>query len=234
MSNIIDKIKIGTIVRINDDQAMIENMKAGEGVHGIDYKVIGKHVVKICTPDFKAGLPITYTIIKMEFGEETLLLVSKLIENEGEESVQDLGLFFSPDGFALTTRKDLIENNSGWMFIDPGTNNYEYSDLKYADWLDGMPPLLDDDNEVDVLYVIKNTNTLSGLEGDIPVWITEYSQKENVWNDPTYIPWKNPRFIIVESAPFLLQGNEYVKKDSGGLITLLFGCDISKGQLEVY
>ena len=234
MKSKLTNLEVGQIINIEDFQAITDSMNRKKGVKGIDYVVLEHKRIEAFTSDFKQHIPITYYIYELEdsSNNELLKLIVKEIELSDSEIVYESVIYFSPNcfNFYLCDRKYLYDNDQLWIFSDPGKEDYKLCEMPYAEKLDSMPTTKKENTDEvdDFLYEMKMSKTIFGLretEDDyIDYMITEYDCKDD--------KCKNPRFIIIESVFLEEEGNNL--KDNGGILSLMFGSEISESEVTVY
>lgn len=229
-----EAVRRGTFIRISDLQALTASRHSGKGLEPVQYLVRKKTVVEQYDTEFRHKLASTWMLFELDGPEHTENTLYVRIVRDDEEDIIDVGLFYCPPEFMPDTRKELVENGYRWIFETPeDPDNFDSNDCRDLEFTkttnDNMPSFKEmvEGKEVETLITFKRKKmgTQYGIQykggTKIPFMFTEYSAVEE---------YKNPRFIITEEA-FLDENGGWIP--AGGVVTLLFGCSVELGDIEV-
>lgn len=207
------QLKPGSTISLSDTQALEDSMGEGLGLSARDYVVKERLIVR----DLDAL--VEWILFQLQSDEDKIWFLVKMVEGEIA-----LRVYFEAEGFEPGTRADLIENEVFWLFDEPlDPESFKCNELSYAREI--TQDLDEEQGKREIRFRIKGQGELHGActhepRGSWPetmmATIVEYAAEEES---------PNSELMILE-----LGGEE---GDEGGLITLLLGCEIRQGEVEV-
>jgi hypothetical protein len=210
-------IKAGDYVNLTDYQSFAEG-----GSGGVDYRVRDVRRIGIRDQDTERVLA-EYHLHELERENAgSLFFVVVRVEDEFE-----LRAYFTPEGFLVGTRDDLIDHGHTWFFLPPpDPEDFISSDLEYAPFPD-VPPI-EENGKAD-----RHEYSFSGFghpvygvytrgRDEVPTILTEYATEEEALN---------PLLLILEERWIRPDGSV---PPEGGVVTPLLGCPIQPESAEIY
>ncbi|MBZ0264406.1 hypothetical protein K8I28_07030 [bacterium] len=209
-------LKPGSTITLSDKITLEEAMKRGEGVLAQDYIIKKLFIVQ-----HAEGLA-EWIFYKIESEDEDLWLLVKAVDDKLEFRV-----YTEPevDEFEPGDRKNLIDNEQYWLFIEPeDPDNFEFDDLEFTDAF--LWEFEDDDgNLVEANYSQKNVGIQYGSGRYIPA--------ERGLTDmfTSIIEFKGDSEYEYTEALIMEIGGETSKE--GGWITLMLGYTINETDIDI-
>jgi hypothetical protein len=209
-------IKLGSVVVLNDAQAMMEAIKRGmDADGGLNYET--KRILRLTELNNLA----TWIFLKLEGVDEAWFMV-KIVGQE-----VDLRIYFEVTEFVTGNRADMIANEMHWLFEDPGSDwQSTYNDLQFSNIINMDQNAGENKPATRIVYQQKPFGTMfarcieepqeAGLE-DYLADIVEYSTADET---------DNPELLILE-----LGGED---SQEGGYIMMMLGCGVSASDLRVF
>jgi len=125
-------INPGSTITLKDKQAIEDSMEKGNGMTGIDYMVKSVYSLK----ELK-DLAEWYLFL-LDDPEDLIWIMVKIV---GQEI--DFRVYFEHPQFEPGNRKDMIDQEKLWLFMEPDNpGDFQYNDLKFTDLIE-----IEDDND---------------------------------------------------------------------------------------
>lgn len=200
----------GSTITLKDKQAIEDSMEKGNGMKGMDYMV--KTVYRLNELN---GLAEWYLFLLDDSGEAIWVMV-KIVEQD-----IDLRVYFEHPQFEPGNRKDMVEQENLWLFMEPeNPADFLYNDLKFALQIE-----IEEDNDEVLVYRQKGFKEMHCRCRLMP--------KSSGMNDPvaTVVEYQvngaceNPELFLFE-----LGGQDTA---DGGLIRLMLGCHLRPTEIDV-
>lgn len=203
-------IKPGSTITLKDKQAIEDSMEKGNGMKGMDYMVKAVHRLK------ELNNLAQWTLFLLDDPEDIIWVMVKSVDEE-----IDLRVYFEHPQFEPGNRKDMINQENLWLFMEPDNpSNFQFNDLIFTDRIE-----IEDENEGTLIYGQKGEkemhcaceSSLTPQEGNKSIaTLVEYQAKKDC---------ENPELLIFELGGE--QGSE------GGLIRLMLGCSLRPTEIDV-
>lgn len=209
-------LKPGSTFTLSDKNTLEEAMKRGEGVLAQDYIV-----KKLFSVQHAEGLA-EWILFKIESEDEDLWFMVKIVDDKLEFRV-----YTEPevDEFEPGNRRDLIENEQYWLFIEPeDPDHFEFEDLEFTDAF--LWEFEDDDgNLIEANFSQKKVGIQYGSGRYIPA--------ERGLTDmfTSIIEFKGDSDYEYTEALIMEVGGETSK--DGGFINLLLGYTINATDIDI-
>jgi hypothetical protein len=214
--NFWEDIKPGSVVVVNDAQAMLEALKRGlDAEGGVNYEI--KRVLRLKELNSLA----TWILLKLEGIDEIWFMV-KIVGREVDHRI-----YFEVPEFTPGNRADMIAREMYWLFEDPGPDWQEaYNDLKYSGIINIDTDPGGQGQATKTTYQQKPFGEMHSRCSELPkqpasdeylATLVEYSSADGT---------DNPELLILE-----LGGEE---AQEGGYIMMMLGCAASTADLRVF
>jgi hypothetical protein len=211
-----EDIKPGSVLVLNDAQAMIEAVKRGlDADGGMNYEI--KKILRLKELNNLAG----WTLLKLEGVDEVWFMVKVAAQEI------DLRIYFEVPEFEPGNRADMIAREMYWLFKEPGPNwQSNYNDLQYIDSVNidqnpgGNSPATTttyQQKSFGVMYSRCSEEPSQGAEKDYLATIVEYATTDRA---------ENPEMLFLE-----LGGED---RREGGYIMMMLGCAVSASDVRVF
>lgn len=242
------KLKINDVIGLQDKQAIEDQMEEGKDLGETDYEV-----KSIKTFNDEGNLA-EYLLIDLERENENILLAVKIVDDTVSQRI-----YFKVEDFEEGNRLDIINRKDEWVFEEPADpSDFEISDLQYASTIEQQI----DEEEVE-FYMLPQGELYgectsipkeSGI-GNIFLTLVEYTtdvdcinpfmliteeeviqpdeEPEEVYDDYNDVE-DNFHDEFEESYDDGVEEDESDEEDTGGLITLYLGADLSPLDFNVY
>lgn len=209
-------IKLGSVVVLNDAQAMMEAIKRGmDADGGLNYET--KRILSLTELNNLA----TWIFLKLEGVDEAWFMV-KIVGQE-----VDLRIYFEVTEFMTGNRADMIANEMHWLFEDPGPDwQSTYNDLQFSNIINMDQNAGENKPATRTVYQQKPFGIMyarcieepqSAELEDYLADIVEYSTADAT---------DNPELLILE-----LGGED---SQEGGYIMMMLGCGVSTSDVRVF
>ena len=182
----------------------------GEGLAGTDYVV--KTVFRVKELNSLAQ----WFLFLLDDPGESIWIMVKSVEQE-----IDLRVYFEHPQFEPGNRKDMIDQENFWLFLEPDNpSDFQFDDLKFTDRIE-----IETDNDRSLMYRQKGTEEMhckcdllplpSGSKTSVAT-LVEYQAERTC---------DNPELLLFELGG---QGGS-----DGGLIRLMLGCNLRPTEIDV-
>jgi len=210
-----NRIEPGSIVTLDDSQAIEDSMKKGAGVKGIDYDVKSIRTIR-----HETGL-CTWIMLELGGEEQDIWLMIKIVDAD-----IDVRAYFEVPEFPSGDRADILERGCEWVFVEPeDANDFDLAELEFAQEITQSVAIKEGESE-EVTFSIKEQGVLfgeathcpelEGVEDVMFIAVAEYI---------TETECENPELLILEMG-----GQD---SERGGFITLMLGAPVNFSEIEV-
>ncbi|HAA04034.1 MAG TPA: hypothetical protein DCZ69_09370 [Syntrophobacteraceae bacterium] len=211
-----DDIKPGSVIVLNDAQALMEAVKRGlDADGGINYEI--KRILRLTELNEVAR----WTLLKLEGVDEVWFMVKVA----GQE--MDLRIYFEVPEFPPGSRADMIAKEMYWLFEDPGPNwQTNYNELRFVGTVnidsnpDGKTPAARTSylqKPFGPMYARCSEQPRGSALEDYLATVVEYGTTDKT---------DNPDMLLLE-----LGGEE---SPEGGYIMMMLGCAVSASDVRVF
>jgi hypothetical protein len=211
-----EDIKPGSVLVLNDVQAMMEAVKRGlDADGGINYEI--KRILRLKELNNLAG----WTLLKLEGVDEVWFM----LKMGGQEI--DLRIYFEVPEFEPGNRADMIAKEMYWLFEDPGPDwQSNYNELRYSASVnidqnpgDNSPASRTtyQQKPFGVMYARCSEEPKQAASDDYLATIVEYATTDKA---------ENPEMLFLE-----LGGED---RREGGYIMMMLGCAVSASDVRVF
>lgn len=211
-----EDIKPGSVLVLNDAQAMMEAVKRGQDADGgINYEI--KRILRLKELNNLAG----WTLLKLEGVDEVWFMVKVV----GQEI--DLRIYFEVPEFESGNRADMIAKEMHWLFENPGPDwQSNYNELQYTTSVnidqnpgDNSPATRTtyQQKPFGVMYARCSEEPKQAASDDYLATIVEYATTDKA---------ENPEMLFLE-----LGGED---RREGGYIMMMLGCAVSASDVRVF
>ncbi len=205
-----DGIAPGSTITLKDKQAIEDSMEKGLGMKGADYIV--KTVIKLNELNDLVQL----YLFLLDDPEELIWIMVKIVDQE-----LDFRVYFEHPQFEPGNRKDMIDQENFWLFMEPeNLNNFQYDGLKFTDHIeideDAGDVLNYKEKEFKEMYFNCELLPVSSGVGNPIATIVEYQTNQTC---------ENPELLLFELGE--------QDKSEGGLIRLMLGCTLRPTEIDV-
>ena len=209
-------INPGSVVVLNDAQAMVEAVKRGlDADGGLNYDA--KRILRLKELNNLAE----WVLLKLE-GVDEVWFMAKIVGQE-----VDLRIYFEVPEFVTGNRADMISNKMYWLFDDPGPDwQSTYNDLKFSSIINIDQAATGSGAAARTSYQQKPFGAMYGRYTELPsqselddhfAAVVEYSTADKS---------DNPEMLILEL------GGEDGRE--GGYIMMLLGCSVNSSDVRVF
>lgn len=197
-------------ITLKDQQAIEDSVEKGRGMKGMDYMVRSVYHLK------ELDSFAEWYFFLLDDPEGNLWLMVKIVDQQ-----VDLRIYFEHPQFEPGNRKDMIDQENLWLFMEPDDPvDFQYNDLKFTDFLE-----IEQESDQALIYHQKGFKemhcrcelkpALSGITEFIAT-IVEYKTKTVC---------ENPELLLFE-----LGGED---SEDGGLIRLMIGCSLRPTEIDI-
>ncbi len=207
------ELKPGSTISLKDAQALEDSMKAGLGVSARDYVVREIRSIK------QLEGPVEWQLFNVEDGEERLWFLVKIVDEDIA-----LRMYFEVEGLQPGTRSEMIEREMSWLFQEPkDPDDFRCNELAYAEEI--IQAIEVEGEEKEIRFRIKPQGEIHGACTHEPRQSWPQVMMATVVEYASEQACANPELLLLEL------GGE--KGEEGGGITLLLGCDVRFGEVDV-
>ncbi len=193
------------------------------GNDGATY-TIGEHkVVEIAGAEGDSVYATYHIYEAIEDGEEIICYF--VVVDLGETF--ELRFYFVPDGYAVGSREEIIDNGMTWLFLPPeNPDDFVAADLELAEY--PGTPAVEEMGEIKTpefrmkgkpVYA-KYEATIENEDRIVPVMLTEYETGDQT---------QNPLLLVFEEA-WMDQAGQVCEE--GGFVTAMLGCTVGPDEVE--
>jgi len=203
-------INPGSTITLKDKQAIEDSMEKGNGMTGIDYMVKSVYSLK----ELK-DLAEWYLFL-LDDPEDLIWIMVKIV---GQEI--DFRVYFEHPQFEPGNRKDMIDQEKLWLFMEPDNpGDFQYNDLKFTDLIE-----IEDDNDEVLIYKQKGAKEMHCNCNILPVQSGNKNPIATLVEYQAEKACENPELLLFE-----LGGQE---SSEGGLIRLMPGCNLRPTEIDI-
>ena len=203
-------IKPGSTITLKDKQAIEDAMEKGQGMKGMDYMVKVVYRIKELN-----GLA-QWILFLLDDPGESIWVMAKIVDQE-----VDLRVYFEHPQFEPGNRKDMIDQENLWLFLEPDNpDDFQYNDLKFTDQIE----IEEDDDEM-LVYRQKGFKEMHGKCVLLPVLSGMGEPIATIAEYKADRACENPELLLFE-----LGGQD---SSEGGLIRLMLGCSLRPTEIDI-
>ena len=200
----------GSTITLKDKQAIEDSMEKGNGMKGMDY------MVKTVTRLKEVNGLAEWILFLLDDPGEAIWVMVKIVEPE-----IDLRVYFEHPQFEPGNRKDMIEQENLWLFLEPeNPADFLYNDLKFTDQIE-----IEQDNDEMLIYKQKGFKEMHCHGSFLPASSGMKNPMATIVEYQVQGTCDNPELLVFE-----LGGQE---SSEGGLIRLMLGCHLRPTEIDV-
>lgn len=200
----------GSTITLKDKQAIEDSMQRGTGMKGLDFTV--RNAIQITELNNLAK----WFLFMLDDPEDTIWIMVKFVDDE-----LDLRVYFEHPQFMPGNRKDMIDQENYWLFMEPeNPENFSMDDLKFSDHIE----IVEDDGEA-LIYREKGFKEMHCTCEILPVQSKIKKKVATLVEYQTKQVCENPELLLFE-----LGGQDSAE---GGLIRLLLGCTLGPTEIDI-
>lgn len=203
MTKLATELKVGSLVKLSDQQTIEEQHEKKNYVDSVDAVVVE------LTHYVEQNENLRLTVAKLD-KENTYVITIEAADGEFYSVIAFVPDAFSINGMPGGNRIDLLDNGYHWLFDDPEDDDYIANELAFT-------KAMINNREGEEAVFSPLHDTLYGTSSENKLFAFAHYRADK--------PWDNTECFILE------HGN--LEEEAGGYITFFQGAILNDGELEV-